>query len=77
MKVAAKMESQGKTVVFFMDDTAVLAVIAIADKIKETSKEAISSMKQKGIEVYMLTGDNEKTAKGVADKLAYLSIKRR
>lgn len=68
-EVAAKMESQGKTVVFFIDDSHLLAVIAIADRIKDSSKEAINELTKKGIEVYMLTGDNEKTAKAVSDQV--------
>lgn len=74
-EAAAQLEAQGKTVVFFMDDTAVLAVIAIADKIKDSSKEAIRAMKQKGIDVYMLTGDNEKTAKAVAEQVGLSHFK--
>ena len=43
-----------------------MAILAIADKIKATSKAAIEALQQKGIEVYMLTGDNENTARAVA-----------
>ena len=49
-----------------MDHESVLAVIGISDKIKETSKAAIKSLQKKGIDVYMVTGDNEQTAKAVA-----------
>jgi Cu2+-exporting ATPase len=73
-KVSA-MEGQAKTVVYFTNENAVLAVIAIADKIKETSKEAIASMKDRGIEVYMLTGDNEQTAKAVSEQVGLLHYK--
>ena len=52
--------------VYFTDERSVLAVIAIADKIKPTSRAAVESLQKKGIEVYMLTGDNEQTAKAVA-----------
>ncbi|MBA4056040.1 MAG: heavy metal translocating P-type ATPase, partial [Marivirga sp.] len=51
------------------DQTRVLAVVAIADKIKATSADAISALQKKGIEVYMLTGDNEQTAKAVASQV--------
>lgn len=67
--LASKFESEAKTVVFFTDEENVLAVIAIADKIKATSKAAIESLQNKGIEVYMLTGDNEQTAKAVATQV--------
>lgn len=46
----------------------VIAVIGIADKIKENSKEAVGELKENGITVVMLTGDNEKTADAIADK---------
>lgn len=60
--------SEAKTVVFFADNQKGLAVIAISDEIKETSVEAIRQLKQSGIEVYMLTGDNAQTAKAIAEK---------
>lgn len=62
-------QAEAKTVVFFANNHQVLAIIAIADKIKATSKAAIASLQYKGIEVYMLTGDNEHTAKAVAAQL--------
>ncbi|HEX5171916.1 MAG TPA: heavy metal translocating P-type ATPase [Cyclobacteriaceae bacterium] len=63
---AARLESEAKTVVFFASQQNVLALIAIADKIKETSKAAIATLQDRGIDVYLLTGDNEHTAKAVA-----------
>merc|ERR1711907_850895 len=59
-------QSEGKTVIFFADRTKVLAVLAIADELKESSAAAIRMLQDRGIEVYMLTGDNEQTAKVVA-----------
>lgn len=47
----------------------VLALIAIADKVKETSRSAIQTLQDRGIEVYMLTGDNPQTAKAVASQV--------
>jgi len=58
--------SQSKTVIWFSDSKSVLAVIAISDKIKDSSAEAIRQMHDMGIELYMLTGDNETTAKAIA-----------
>lgn len=63
---AASWQQEAKTVVFFADDQRVLAILAIADSVKETSAEAISALKQRGIAVYMLTGDNQQTAAAVA-----------
>ena len=54
--------------VWFADRENALAVIGIADKIKPTSEYAVKQLKQSGIEVYMLTGDNESTARAIAHK---------
>jgi P-type Cu2+ transporter len=67
--LASKFQSEAKTVVYFANDQTALALIAIADKIKPTSKAAIQSLQSKGIGVYMLTGDNEQTAKAVASQV--------
>lgn len=67
--LAARLQAEAKTVVYFADGRRVLAVIAIADKIKATSKAAIETLQEKGIAVYMLTGDNEQTAKAVAHQV--------
>lgn len=57
---------QAKTVIWFSNSKEALAVIAIEDQIKESSKNAINELKTKGVQVYMLTGDNPKTAALVA-----------
>lgn len=67
--LVGKLQAEAKTVVYFADTNRVLATIAIADKIKATSKAAIEALQNKGIEVYMLTGDNEQTAKAVANQV--------
>lgn len=59
-------QEQAKTVVFFFTDKKIIAVLAIADKIKDSSAEAIRTIREMGIDVYMLTGDNAQTAKAVA-----------
>lgn len=63
---AEKWSSESKTVIWFAGSKNALAVLAISDKIKETSVEAIRQLQQMGIDVYMLTGDNEATAKAVS-----------
>lgn len=63
---AMRFQGDAKTVICFADDRQVLAVLAIADKIKATSPAAIKALHDKNIAVYMLTGDNEQTAKAVA-----------
>lgn len=66
---------QSKTVIWFADSRQALAVIAIADKIKETSAEAVRQLQEMGIELYMLTGDNEATAKAIAAQTGILHYK--
>lgn len=73
--LATSLQSEAKTVVYFSDNDRVIAVIAIADKIKATSKAAIESLQKKGIDVYMLTGDNEQTAKAVANQVGLKHFK--
>lgn len=63
------LQQEAKTVIYFADQHGVLAVVAIADKIKGTSKKAIEVLQNKGIEVYMVTGDHQQTAKAVAQQV--------
>jgi len=70
--VAQKVNQWGneaKTVIWFANTKKVIAIVAIADQIKATSKQAIEELQKSGIEVYMLTGDNEMTAKAVSEKV--------
>ncbi|PLK43975.1 heavy metal translocating P-type ATPase [Emticicia sp. TH156] len=60
--------TQSKTVIWFANSKQALSVIAISDKIKETSVAAIKEMQDMGIDLYMLTGDNEATAKAIASQ---------
>lgn len=60
---------KAQTVVLFTDEKNVLAVIAISDKIKATSRKAIEELHKDNIKVYMLTGDNYQTAKSVAEQM--------
>lgn len=60
------LQQQAKTVIYFADQTKVLAIVAIADQIKEGSAKAVSELINRGIKVYMLTGDNHQTAAAVA-----------
>ena len=61
-----KLSLEGKTVLWFSEEKNLLGLIAVADPIKEDSKKAVAELKNMGIFVAMLTGDNEKTAKAVA-----------
>jgi Cu2+-exporting ATPase len=64
-----KLSAQGKTVVFVLIDNKLTGAIALADIIREESKEAIKQLKELGIKPMMLTGDNKQVAKWVADEL--------
>ena len=63
---AEEWGKQSQTVIWFANGKQALSVIAISDKIKETSVQAIREMQDMGIDLYMLTGDNEATAKAIA-----------
>ncbi|MGM0878424.1 MAG: heavy metal translocating P-type ATPase [Bacillota bacterium] len=63
----AELELQGKTAILIAVDNELKGIIAVADTVKESSKEAIQELKSMGIEVYMITGDNERTAKAIAN----------
>jgi Cu2+-exporting ATPase len=60
--------AKAQTVVWLADNNDALAAIAIADKIKQTSIAAVRELQSSGIEVYMLTGDNQYTAKAIAEQ---------
>ena len=61
-------QAHANTVIYFASSKSVLAAIAIADKIKPSSIEAVKTLQESGIEVYMLTGDNSTTAKSIAEE---------
>ncbi len=62
---AGKLAEEGKTPLFFARDGQLLGVIAVADTVKEDSPSAIQALKNMGIHVVMLTGDNERTARAI------------
>jgi Cu+-exporting ATPase len=65
----ADIENDGKTAVVVAVDNVLEGIIAVADTVKEGSKEAIDKLKKNGINVYMITGDNNMTANAVAKKV--------
>ncbi|BAH07023.1 heavy metal translocating P-type ATPase [Clostridium kluyveri] len=70
----SKLQKQGKTSVLIAVNNILAGVIAMQDKIKDTSADAIKSLNKKNIEVYMITGDNKNTALSVANKLGIKNI---
>jgi len=69
IKKIEELEEGGNSVILVSEDKKFLGVVAVADTIKETSEKAIKSLQNSGIEVYMITGDNERTAKAIARKV--------
>src|SRR5215217_6902003 len=68
--ILSRLEQEGKTATLVSIDSGLSGIIAMADTVKESAREAVDSLKNKmGIEVMMLTGDNERTAKAIASKL--------
>jgi Cu2+-exporting ATPase len=64
--VAEQWRGEAKTVIYFAEEKHLAAVIAIADRIKPSSTEAVQSLQDRGIEVHLLTGDNRQTAAAIA-----------
>ena len=64
-----ELAEAGKTPLFFEEEGKLLGIIAVADVIKSDSPEAIAQMRDMGLKVVMLTGDNEKTAKAIGDQV--------
>ena len=68
-EMLTQYESDGCSIVYFGRKDELLAIVAIKDQIKATSAEAVRELRTQGIEVYMLTGDGERTASAVAGRL--------
>ncbi|SFG86401.1 heavy metal translocating P-type ATPase [Neptunomonas qingdaonensis] len=64
-----QLEREGKSVVMLVDDQQVLALFAVADTVKATSREAVAELHQLGIKTIMLTGDNQHTATAIAQQV--------
>lgn len=65
-KLGDEWQANAKSVIYFSKGKTVLAIVAIEDKVKDSSRQAISTLKNSGLDVYMLTGDNQQTAAAVA-----------
>ena len=68
-EVSDHMAEQGKTPLLFAKNNQVIGILGVEDTVKEDSKEAIEALKEMGITTVMLTGDNEKTARAIAEKV--------
>ena len=70
----SRMSSDGRTVVIAAVDGKAAGLFAIADAVRPTSRQAVAALRAAGVEVVMLTGDNEATAKRIADELGITSV---
>ncbi len=61
-----RLEAAGKTAMMLANEKGVIGIVAVADTLKENSVEAVRELQKRGIEVYMLTGDNRRTAEAIA-----------
>jgi Cu+-exporting ATPase len=66
---ANNLQQQGRTVMYVAVDQQLAGLVAVSDPIKPSTQEAVQSLRDLGMRIIMLTGDNEKTAKSVADKV--------
>lgn len=70
----SQLEQQGKTVMILASQNGLVGLIGVADTVKETSKEAVTRLKKQGLEVYLITGDNKRTAKAIASQVGIVNI---
>jgi Cu+-exporting ATPase len=64
-----RWEEEGKTVIIAMKGSSLSGLVAIADTVKENASQAISELRQMGLDIYMLTGDQKKTARAIAEQV--------
>ncbi|MEC1731904.1 copper-exporting P-type ATPase CopA [Bacillus mojavensis] len=69
-----ELEGEGKTVMLVSIDGAAAGLIAVADTIKDTSREAVTRLKEMGLDVIMMTGDNRRTAEAIAKEAGIASV---
>lgn len=68
LEVSRRLEDEGKTSMFVGRGKQIIGIIAVADEVKPTSVQAVNELRKLGIESFLLTGDNERTAKAIAAK---------
>jgi Cu+-exporting ATPase len=71
---ADRLASEGKTPVYVVVDDRLSGLMAVADTLKENSRQAVEKLKEMGLEVVMLTGDNKKTAEAIARKVGIANV---
>ncbi|WP_202982253.1 heavy metal translocating P-type ATPase [Vagococcus coleopterorum] len=63
------LEIEGKTAMYLANEKEICAIIAVADQLKESSAEAVAKLKEQGVDVFMLTGDNQRTAEYIGEQV--------
>ncbi len=69
-----KLEHEGKTAMLLANEAKILGIVAVADTLKETSKEAVDRLRKMNIAVYMITGDNSRTARAIAETIGIQNV---
>lgn len=69
-----RLEEQGKTAMLLASQEKIMGIIAVADTVKATSKEAVTALQKRHIAVYMITGDNERTARAIATQVEITTV---
>ncbi|MFA6073644.1 MAG: heavy metal translocating P-type ATPase [Candidatus Woesearchaeota archaeon] len=68
------LEEEGKTVMFLSVEKKLIGIIAVADEIKDSSAEAVKTLEKLGLQIYMITGDNKRTANAIAKKAGIKNV---
>ena len=69
-----RLEEDGKTAMLIANKEQILGIIAVADQVKESTAEVVKKLQDKGIEVYMITGDNRRTANAIAKQIGITNV---
>jgi Cu+-exporting ATPase len=69
-----RLKTQGKTAMILATKEGAVGTVAVADTVKETSREAVEILKKRGIDVWMITGDNQRTAQAIAGQLGITNV---
>ncbi len=69
-----KLEEAGKTVMILSSDKELLGLVAVADTLKETTADAVRELQKRGLDVYMITGDNRRTADAIARQVGITNV---
>ncbi|OGD62367.1 copper-translocating P-type ATPase [Candidatus Berkelbacteria bacterium RIFOXYA2_FULL_43_10] len=70
----SRIEEEGKTVMLLSNEKEIIGAIGVADTVKETSKEAVEKLKKMGVDVWMITGDNQRTAAAIAKEVGITNV---